>query len=289
MAQTNCYSTLISSKENWTMADMVNSRFDFQYWFFGHFHDNRAIDNKHILLWEQIIELLISVHSKAAVWTTYGGFAVCSYSIERTENTMPQPLAYRVVVTTSRGLNIMLTNKREAQLRTYSHFVKQEEARSFADTLQKCLSDADYSDLDRCPICGEAFTRQNRLCRLKDSRIVHRKCFQRAARQGEIPYDNCKEYFFDYFPKDTPEFNFSNLTYEARTNELRYAIQIVSKPVIHLYLIAPGEYIKRHVCFTYEECIGLIMAIRCRLEELRNAAIGHCAHCSAVVYEDKTY
>lgn len=37
--------------------DMVNSRLDFQYWFFGHFHDNRAIDNKHILLWEQIIEL----------------------------------------------------------------------------------------------------------------------------------------------------------------------------------------------------------------------------------------
>lgn len=37
--------------------DMVNSRLDFQYWFFGHFHDNRAIDHKHILLWEQIIEL----------------------------------------------------------------------------------------------------------------------------------------------------------------------------------------------------------------------------------------
>lgn len=202
---------------------------------------------------------------------------------------MAQPLAYRVVVTTSRGLNIMLTNKREAQLRTYSHFVKQDEARSFADTLEKCLSNANYSDLERCPVCGEAFTRQNRLCRLKDSRIVHRKCFQKAARQGEIPYDNCKEYFFEYFPKDTPEFDFSNLTYEERTNELRYAIQIVSKPVIHLYLIAPGEYIKRHVCFTYEECIGLIMEIRCRLEELRNTAIGHCAHCSAVVYEDKTY
>lgn len=38
--------------------DMVNSRLDFQYWFFGHFHDNRAVDAKHILLWEQIVQIL---------------------------------------------------------------------------------------------------------------------------------------------------------------------------------------------------------------------------------------
>lgn len=38
--------------------DMVNSRLEFQYWFFGHFHDNRAIDEKHILLWEQIVQIL---------------------------------------------------------------------------------------------------------------------------------------------------------------------------------------------------------------------------------------
>lgn len=38
--------------------DMVNSRLDFQHWFFGHFHDNRAVDAKHILLWEQIVQIL---------------------------------------------------------------------------------------------------------------------------------------------------------------------------------------------------------------------------------------
>lgn len=28
---------------------------DYHYWLFGHYHDNRAIDEKHILLWEQIV------------------------------------------------------------------------------------------------------------------------------------------------------------------------------------------------------------------------------------------
>ena len=66
-------------------------------------------------------------------------------------------------------------------------------------------------------------------------------------------YTAAKQDFFDYFPKGTPEFDFSNLTNEGRTNELRYAILIVYKPTIHLCFIAPGAYIKRHVCFTYEE------------------------------------
>lgn len=38
--------------------DMVDRRLDFQCWFFGHFHGNRAIDAKHILLWEQIVQIL---------------------------------------------------------------------------------------------------------------------------------------------------------------------------------------------------------------------------------------
>ena len=27
-------------------------------WLFGHYHDNRTIDSKHILLWENIIQLI---------------------------------------------------------------------------------------------------------------------------------------------------------------------------------------------------------------------------------------
>ena len=38
--------------------DMVDQRLEFQYWFFGHYHDNQAVDDRHILLWEQIVQLL---------------------------------------------------------------------------------------------------------------------------------------------------------------------------------------------------------------------------------------
>ncbi len=39
--------------------DEINERCAFDYWFFGHYHDNRAIMRKYILLYEQIVELEI--------------------------------------------------------------------------------------------------------------------------------------------------------------------------------------------------------------------------------------
>jgi predicted phosphodiesterase len=36
----------------------VREKARYYYWFFGHYHDNRAIDEKHILLWEQIVQVI---------------------------------------------------------------------------------------------------------------------------------------------------------------------------------------------------------------------------------------
>ena len=36
----------------------VKERARYHYWLFGHYHDNRAIDEKHILLWEQIVQVI---------------------------------------------------------------------------------------------------------------------------------------------------------------------------------------------------------------------------------------
>lgn len=36
----------------------VRERAKYHYWLFGHYHDNRAIDEKHILLWEQIVRVI---------------------------------------------------------------------------------------------------------------------------------------------------------------------------------------------------------------------------------------
>ena len=36
----------------------VRERARYHYWLFGHYHDNKAIDEKHILLWEQIVRII---------------------------------------------------------------------------------------------------------------------------------------------------------------------------------------------------------------------------------------
>ena len=36
----------------------VKDRTQYHYWLFGHYHDNKVIDTKHILLWEQIVQIL---------------------------------------------------------------------------------------------------------------------------------------------------------------------------------------------------------------------------------------
>ena len=36
----------------------VQERAKYHYWLFGHYHDNKAIDEKHILLWEQIVQII---------------------------------------------------------------------------------------------------------------------------------------------------------------------------------------------------------------------------------------
>lgn len=38
--------------------ELVNKKLDFKCWFLGHYHGNRILTAKHILLWEQIIQIL---------------------------------------------------------------------------------------------------------------------------------------------------------------------------------------------------------------------------------------
>lgn len=36
----------------------VRQRTKYRYWLLGHYHDNRMVDDKHILLWEQIVQVI---------------------------------------------------------------------------------------------------------------------------------------------------------------------------------------------------------------------------------------
>lgn len=36
----------------------IRERAKFHYWLFGHYHDNRIIDNRFVLLWEQMVQVV---------------------------------------------------------------------------------------------------------------------------------------------------------------------------------------------------------------------------------------
>ncbi len=38
--------------------EKVKWKADYHYWLFGHYHDSKAVDEKHILLWEQIVQVI---------------------------------------------------------------------------------------------------------------------------------------------------------------------------------------------------------------------------------------
>lgn len=63
---THCAPTSIALRANhYNQADRltdflqgVKEKASYHYWLFGHYHDNRAVDEKHILLWEQIVQVI---------------------------------------------------------------------------------------------------------------------------------------------------------------------------------------------------------------------------------------
>ena len=43
---------------NTNFLDEVRQEAKYRYWLLGHYHDNRMIDDEHILLWEQIVQII---------------------------------------------------------------------------------------------------------------------------------------------------------------------------------------------------------------------------------------
>ena len=48
----------------------IRNRNQFHYWLFGHYHDNRVIDEKYVLLYEQMVRIIINRAEKDAVMAT---------------------------------------------------------------------------------------------------------------------------------------------------------------------------------------------------------------------------
>lgn len=194
---------------------------------------------------------------------------------------------FKVQITADEKLTLILTNRRSENAYVHSHPLERYEAEEFANTLEAALASGAYSKLDRCPLCGQSFTRQNQLCLLRDGRIIHKKCLRPAIKQGALSYEDCADYDYSCFPKDTPPFDFTNLPGENYGREFRYAIQTVSKTVIHLYLTQKGKVPTRHYCLTCNECLALVQEIRDKLVELYCSVTVGCAFCGSPVYLDQ--
>ena len=62
----HCASTCVQQKLNpdftpdrlTDFLEKVKEKADYHYWLFGHYHDNKAVDEKYILLWEQIVQVI---------------------------------------------------------------------------------------------------------------------------------------------------------------------------------------------------------------------------------------
>lgn len=63
---THCAPTSIQKKLNedyqtdqlTTFLEEVRRKAKFHYWLFGHYHDNKIIDERYVLLWEQIVQII---------------------------------------------------------------------------------------------------------------------------------------------------------------------------------------------------------------------------------------
>lgn len=63
---THCAPTSVQQKLNpdftpdplTDFLERVKTKVDYHYWLFGHYHDNKAVDERHILLWEQMVQVI---------------------------------------------------------------------------------------------------------------------------------------------------------------------------------------------------------------------------------------
>ena len=200
-----------------------------------------------------------------------------------------ETISFEVRIVKRQTIRITLTGSNIGRPRDYIYFVGAEDAEAFANNLEASVTGAHYSTIDHCPLCGEHIYRQSHLSQLRDSRIVHTKCFEAALGRKEVHRSDCKKYYFHFFPSDAPLYDYSNLMTESRACRLRYAIQAVSLDCIHLYLMESYACVKHHFCLTLKQCLDLVKEIRKTLKEFRQNEESSHGYCGASAGADDPY
>lgn len=197
---------------------------------------------------------------------------------------MYQGIPYRVIVTTSKGVNIILSNCLLEHERTYSHFMSAEDGAFFADKLRMLMELPARSTLDYCAICGKAFLKKDKVYRLKNESFLHRSCFLAEERRKRLDFEDLEERFISPFLCDETEFEFSNL--RELDGGFLFGVQIVSETVIHIFC-KERHGRTNHFVLTMRECVDLAAEIARQLERIKEAHIGDCFHCNGKIYIDQ--
>ena len=200
--------------------------------------------------------------------------------------TMRLPFKHNVRVEPDKQLIITMGNHNGGSGPWVKLNISPKEALFMAHNMEKALEAGFYAPMDSCSFCGEEFTKTKEILMLDEERFVHSRCFHKEHENRGLTYSDIKDWR-RWFPHDAPKFEYSNL--ESRFDRIKYAVQVVSKTVIHLYVRPAGASTNKHFILTYDEAIGLIQDIREKTMSIELAKAGECLLCRKTVFLDQDH
>lgn len=199
---------------------------------------------------------------------------------------MKLPFKHDIRVEPDKQLIISMGNYNGGSGPWVSLKVHTKEAMFIAQNLEIALEAGFYVPMDSCVFCGEKFTKTRGTVMLDEEKFAHLKCLRKEHKEGRVDFSDVKDWR-KWFPNDAPKFEYSNL--ESKIDRIRYAVQVVSKTVIHFYVRPPGANNNKHFILTYDDAINLVQDIREKTLSIEFAKAGECLHCCKTIFVDQDY
>lgn len=184
------------------------------------------------------------------------------------------------------AINFVERARRNSNVSEYTFYVRTEEARAFADNLERLARGPKHSAGRYCSLCGEPLVSDDDVCRLKKSGVAHYDCFRQAVIDKKVRRGDLEEACVNLNPSRVQlSRDFSNVSDENAT--FKYEIDALTQKSIHLYLHGKKpNYDTKHYCLTAKECQQLASDIRTKLDEIDSMYLDTCIHCGERIYQD---
>lgn len=194
---------------------------------------------------------------------------------------------FEIIVTTEYGININLSNQSPKWEKSYSNFITIEEAEFFADTLERIIKTAAYTDRVKCAHCGKYLSKADKLYRMENGEYMHTKCFYRAYEEWHEHIES-REYVDAITKGGDAKLDFTNLN-AGNGYRIAFSIEVVSKKAIHIVMRPREGGNKNHFCFTYTQCVRLVEEIRRKIKAIEDSRRCICQYCEKTIHVDQTH